>query len=106
MKLLINEKNEIESYSIWGDIEGAIDFTGTVPDDFLIKFVPYFYLFKDDKIIENPDYVAPSPDVIGPTDMQTILKAMASQMADHCEAIDKLDARIGVLENVEKQEAN
>jgi hypothetical protein len=94
MKLLINEKNEIESYSIWGDIEGAVDFTGTVPDDFLIKFVPYLYLLQDDKIVENPDYVEPEPPEIGPSKQDKINAQLMLNQATQKQTQDAFNAQI------------
>lgn len=83
MKLLVNENNEIEAYSIWGDIEGTIDFTETVPDDFYEKFKPSFYLLKNGEIIENPNYVAPKPPEIEPNNLEKQVATLGyQQMAD------------------------
>lgn len=84
MKLLVNETREIEAYSIWGDIEGAIDFTETVPDDFYEKFKPSFYLLKNNEVIENPNYVEPEPPEIGPSAIEQQVAALGyQQMQDN-----------------------
>ncbi|MCT3021054.1 hypothetical protein EFN43_08285 [Pediococcus pentosaceus] len=39
-----------------------------------------------------------------PTDTQIFLKAVTGQLADHCEALDEANARIGKLEAVIKKD--
>lgn len=97
MKLLVNENNEIEAYSIWGDIEGAIDFTETVPDDFYEKFKPSFYLLKNNEIVENPNYVAPKPPTDSPSNLEKRVAAISyQQMADSqtISVLQKQDAQM------------
>lgn len=94
MKLLVNENNEIEAYSIQGDIEGAIDFTETVPDDFYEKFKPSFYLLKNGEIVENPDYVTPEPPVIGPNQQDKINAQIMLTQAKQKAEQDKINAQI------------
>jgi hypothetical protein len=79
MKLVLNEKNEILSYISLGDVEGAIDYQGEIPEDFYEKFKPSFYLLKNDEIVENPDYVEPEPPVIGPSIIEQQLAALGYQ---------------------------
>ncbi|KAF0500063.1 DUF2977 domain-containing protein [Pediococcus acidilactici] len=90
MKLLVNENNEIEAYSIWGDIEGAIDFTETVPDDFYEKFKPSFYLLKNNEIVENPNYVAPKPPEVKPSDLEKQVATLGYQQMVDSHTIETL----------------
>lgn len=94
MKLLVNENNEIEAYSIWGDIEGAIDFTETVPDDFYEKFKPSFYLLKNNEVIENPNYVEPEPPEIGPSKQDKINAQLMLNQATQKQTQDAFNAQI------------
>jgi hypothetical protein len=102
MKLLINNKNEIESYSIWGDIEGAIEYTGMIPDDFFSKFKPYVYLIQDNNIVDNPDYVAPTPDTIGPSSVQQIIMQMSATMTQMQQLIMAQGQEIAELKGADK----
>ncbi|WP_099300184.1 DUF2977 domain-containing protein [Pediococcus pentosaceus] len=78
MKIQINEKNEILSYAKIGDLNNSVEFDGTIPEDFWRNFKPYFYMLKNDEIVENPDYVAPSSNVpTGPSDVQNIVMQQA-----------------------------
>ena len=59
MKALINENNVVTSILRAGYIDGAVDVTADVPDD----FEPLKYKYVDGAFIENPDYVPPSTDI-------------------------------------------
>ena len=59
MKALINENNVVTSILRAGYIDGAVDVTADVPDD----FEPLKYKYVDGAFIENPDYVPPSADM-------------------------------------------
>ena len=59
MKALINENNVVTSLLRAGYIDGAVDVTADVPDD----FEPLKYKYVDGAFIENPDYVPPSTDI-------------------------------------------
>lgn len=96
MKLLLNEKNEILSYILLGDIDGTIEYDGEIPDGFEDSFKPNFYMLKDGEIVENPDYVEPSDTspVIGSSKQDKInaqiMLTQAKQKADQ----DKFNAQI------------
>lgn len=78
MRIQINEKNEILSYVEIGDLNDSVEFNGTIPAEFGQSFKPYFYMLKNDEIVENPDYVEPSSSLpIGPSDLQTIVMQQA-----------------------------
>jgi hypothetical protein len=83
MKLLLNEKNEILSYILLGDIDGTIEYDGEIPDDFEDSFKPSFYMLQDDEIIENSNYVEPAstPPVSSPTSMQEAVNKLGEVTA-------------------------
>ena len=60
MKALINENNVVTTLLRAGYIDGAVDVTADVPDD----FEPLKYKYVDGAFIENPDYVP--PDTLSP----------------------------------------
>ena len=60
MKALINENNVVTSILRAGYIDGAVDVTDDIPDD----FEPLKYKYVDGAFIENPDYVP--PDTLSP----------------------------------------
>lgn len=81
MQLVINEKNEITAYATVGNI-GGVGYTDEVPDNFYSDFKPYFFLFKNEKIYENPDYVEPTPGLpTGPTNLQQIVMQQSMTIA-------------------------
>lgn len=94
MRLLINEKGEIVSYAISGGLLGSIDFKGNVPDGFEGNFKPSFYLFQNDSIVLNPDYVAPTTPVAGPSDSDKAIAQLTLQIAQQKAQQDKLNAQL------------
>ena len=82
MKIQINEKNETLSYVEIGDLNGSVEFNGTIPAEFWQGFKPTLYMLKNDEIVENPDYVEPSSSLpTGPSDLQTIVMQQAKTIA-------------------------
>ena len=59
MKALINENNVVTTLLRAGYIDGAVDVTANVPDD----FEPYKYKLENGSFLLNPDYVPPSADI-------------------------------------------
>ena len=59
MKALINENNVVTTLLRAGYIDGAVDVTADVPDD----FEPYKYKLENGSFLLNPDYVPPSADI-------------------------------------------
>lgn len=95
LQLQLNDKNEILQYAKIGGLTGATDYEiKSVPENFGYKFKPSFYLLQNDEIVENPDYVAPEPPVIGPSQQDKInaqiMLTQAKQKADQ----DKFNAQI------------
>lgn len=66
MKALINENNVVTSLLRAGYIDGAVDVTADVPED----FEPYKYKLENGEIVQNPDYVP--PDTLSPLKMTKI----------------------------------
>ncbi|MBF7122813.1 DUF2977 domain-containing protein [Pediococcus pentosaceus] len=82
MKLLLDDKKIIIGMAVIGSIEGAIDYSGLIPDGFEEQFKPNFYMLKNNLITENPDYVEPSNDVpTGPNSLQQIVMQQAITIA-------------------------
>lgn len=79
MKITIDENKIITGYTTVGDIEGSIEYNDKLPDGFKTNFKPYFYLLKNDEIVENPDYVEPEPPVVGPSVIEQQLAALGYQ---------------------------
>lgn len=66
MKALINENNVVTSLLRAGYIDGAVDVTADVPED----FEPYKYKLENGSFLLNPDYVP--PDTLSPLKMAKI----------------------------------
>ncbi|MGQ2804735.1 DUF2977 domain-containing protein [Lactiplantibacillus plantarum] len=99
MQLLINDKQAITGYVTTGSVEQGIEYTGTLPDGFEENFKPSFYLFQNDTVVANPNYVTPvepTPDS-GPTPEQESLTAMAQQMAVQQQHIASLEQALTAL---------
>lgn len=94
MRLQVNDSNEIIAYATSGDINGSTDYSGTVPDDFYDKFKPSFYLLQNNEISENPNYVAPEPPVISPSEQDKINAQIMLNQAKQKEDQDKFNAQI------------
>lgn len=95
LQLELSDKNEILQYATIGELANAVECDiKNMPDDFHTNFEPRFYLFESGDIIKNPDYVAPEPPVIGPSQQDKInaqiMLNQAKQKADQ----DKFNAQI------------
>lgn len=102
MQLVINEKNEITAYATVGNI-GGVGYTDEVPDNFYSDFKPYFFLFKNEKIYENPDYVEPVPNIpTGPTNLQQIVMQQAMTIAQMQQMLMQQNKDIAELKGVNK----
>lgn len=95
MKILINEKSEIIAFTRIGGLPDAVDFDDTkVPIDFDYNFKSSFYLLKDGEIVKNPNYVAPEPPVIGPSQQDKINAQIMLNQAKQKAEQDKFNAQI------------
>ncbi len=87
---LVLKNNEIIEYAIVGHISGSVYYDGNLPEDFNENFKPSFYLLKDNEIIENTDYVAPEPPVIGPSNLEKQVAALSYQQMVDSQTIETL----------------
>ncbi|KGB15602.1 hypothetical protein KY41_00355 [Latilactobacillus sakei] len=93
MRLVVNQTSEIISYVKVGTIEDAIEFGGTIPDNFEENFKSSFYLLQNNEIVVNPNYVEPTPPkpTTGPTTEQVMINQLGLKYAE-------LSAKVGKLE--------
>lgn len=81
MQLIVNDNNEITAYATVGDI-GGIEYSGEIPENFYSDFKPAFFLFENEKIYENQNYVKPVPNLpTGPTSLQQVVMQQAMTIA-------------------------
>jgi len=92
MQIIANQAGEIISYVKVGMIEGAIEFGGTIPDDFEDNFKPSFYSLQNNVIVLNPNYVEPTPPkpTTGPTTEQLMINQLGLQVATLTKTVAKL----------------
>ncbi|WIL71474.1 DUF2977 domain-containing protein [Pediococcus acidilactici] len=94
MQLIVNDNNEITAYATVGNI-GGIECTGDIPNNFYSDFKPAFFLFKDGKIYENPNYIEPSNDIPDtPSKADTAIAALTLQVAKQSEKQDEFNAQL------------
>ena len=93
---LMVKNNVITDYAKGDGLVGdnVVQFSGNIPDDFYSNFKTSFYMIQDDEIIENPDYVAPEPPVIGPSKQDKINAQIMLNQAKQKEDQDKFNAEI------------
>ncbi|WP_424349932.1 DUF2977 domain-containing protein [Latilactobacillus sp. 5-91] len=92
MKLVVTNKGEIISYITIGDLDGSIEYKGTIPDDFEENFKPSFYLLQNDAIVLNQNYVEPKPTIpSGPTAEQVMINQLGLKYAELSAKVDKLE---------------
>lgn len=82
MQILINENNKITAYCTVGRIVGGIEIDKSiVPDGFFTDFDSGKWLYVDEAIIPNPDYVPipePTPEPPGPS-LEEQIEALQEQ---------------------------
>lgn len=96
MQITVNSVGEIISYVKVGTIEGAIEFGGTIPDDFESQFKPSFFILENDVIVINPDYKNPEigePDKV-PTQTDKTIAQLMLQQAQQKLSQDKFNAQL------------
>ncbi|MEH1648219.1 DUF2977 domain-containing protein [Pediococcus pentosaceus] len=92
---LIIENNIIEAYVRFGEIQGGIDFDEkSLPEKFYEKFKPSFYMLQNDEIVENPNYVAPEPPVIGPSKQEKINAQLMLNQATQKQTQDAFNSQV------------
>ena len=90
MRLLLDENQIIIGFVKIGALDGTVEYTGVVPDDFEVKFKPSFYMLQDGVIVENPNYVEPEPPVIGPSAIEQQVAAIGYQQMQDSQDKQKL----------------
>lgn len=92
MQIIANQVGEVISYVKVGTIEGAIEFGGTIPDDFEDNFKPSFYLLQNNEIVVNQNYVEPTlpKPTTGPTTEQVMINQLGLKYAELAAKVDKL----------------
>lgn len=93
MEILLNSKNEIINYAIVGHVDGFTEFNGKIPENFVDKFKPSLFLIKENTIVENPDYVAPEPPVIGLSKQDKLNAQIMLNQAKQKEEQDEFNAQ-------------
>ncbi|MEB3377166.1 DUF2977 domain-containing protein [Pediococcus pentosaceus] len=102
MQLVINDKNEITAYASVGDI-GGTEYSGEIPENFYSDFKPEFFLFKDGKIYENPNYVKPVTNLpTGPTSLEQIVMQQAMTITQMQQMLMQQSKDIATLKGVNK----
>lgn len=88
----LNDKNEILSYLKFGGIEEVrlTEYDGLVPDNFEDDFKPLYFMIKDNEIVENPNYVAPKPPEVKPSDLEKQVATLGYQQMVDNQTIDAL----------------
>lgn len=99
MRLQVNEKSEIIGYAKRGDLSDSIEFTGTIPDNFEEEFKPYFFIIKNNTIIENSNYVKPTdtPPDDGPTSVQEAINKLGETTAKMANDDNQIKSAINKL---------
>ncbi|WP_285110020.1 DUF2977 domain-containing protein [Pediococcus sp. AC40] len=89
------DQNIIVDYAIGSGLIGdnVIQYDGKIPDDFYENYKPFFYLLKNNEIVENPDYVEPKPPVIGPSEQDKINAQIMINQAKQKEEQDEFNAQ-------------
>lgn len=90
------DQNIIVDYAKGSGLVGdnVVQYSGNIPDDFYSKFKPSFYSLENDVIVENPNYVAPEPPVIGPSKQDKINAQIMLNQAKQKAEQDKFNAQI------------
>lgn len=84
MEILLDENKLVLAFAVIGELDdSAQHYSGVIPENFYEDFKPKFFMLKDELIVENPDYVAPSdtPPVNSPTSVQEAINKLGEVTA-------------------------
>lgn len=82
MRIAVNKADEIYLFDNNDVLTPAIEIDESIlPDDFFSAFAPGYYLYQNDKVIKNPDFVKPDSPYIDPTNVNNSLTAQAAVLA-------------------------
>lgn len=80
MQIEVNSHNEIIAYDEYDELTPAIQIDPSIlPADFGEKFMPSYYLYSNNAVVVNLNYVAQKPD--GPSDVMQAINALGLQVA-------------------------
>lgn len=90
----MNENDEIIGYASVGGCGGIEIDDNALPEGFENNFVPSFYLYQNNKVMQNPNYseTGQSGNQVEPTSVQVALTALAqncSTSLQHIKAIEQ-----------------
>lgn len=93
IKFELNEKNEIVSYVKQGSIVGIdlVEFDASkLPDDFSENYRSGYYMLQNDKVVKNPNYVAPEPTTNSNSNLEKSVASLSYQQMVDNQTIDEL----------------
>ena len=78
------EGNKIVAYAIVGNLEDGIEVDNSIlPDDFIENFVSGKFLYTNDKVVVNENFVPAKPEEVeGPSQIQQSLSVLTKQVMD------------------------
>lgn len=92
MKIAINDNNEIISFATVGEIDNGIEVEDTIiPEGFREDFRPKKFLYVNEEITINPNYVAPENEEL-PTapSMQDEVDSLRAQVEQLTAMLEQL----------------
>ncbi len=96
MQIIINENNEITSYALIGSIKGGIE-VNDYPKSFISEFEPKVFLYVNEQIIYNENYVSEIDIPIAPNDNDFLNAQLISNDIEHNAKIEALQQDIANL---------
>ncbi|MGY5255827.1 DUF2977 domain-containing protein [Lactiplantibacillus plantarum] len=91
MRIAVNKADEIYLFDQNDVLTPAIEIDESVlPDDFFSVFAPGYYLYQDDKVIKNPNFVKPDSPYIEPTAQAKVLATIQQMLMAQAASIAKL----------------
>lgn len=96
IKLQLDETQHVTGYVTVGDIDGSVDYTGTIPDGFIGNPQVGRYQLIDGQLEVDPNYVEPAPDVVKyqPSEDQQLQAQLALQVATMQKNQDEFNAKL------------
>jgi len=96
IEVTLNDTGEITGYAQVGGLIDSVEVEkDNIPDDFTDKFKPNLYIIRDEKIIENPDYVEPSEEIPEtPSKLEQAVSQIMLSSAEQKVAQDKFNSAI------------
>lgn len=111
IKLQLDETQHVTGYVTVGDLDGSVDYTGTIPDGFIGDPQVGRYQLINGQLEVDSNYVEPTPDVVKyqPSEDQRFQAELALQMAtmqkNQAEFNAKVLLQMADIKNVKAPEA-